>query len=590
LAGLGFALADDSLEARLAGWWMERLGADAATADVVFGAGGHPGDDAVVVEIGGPEGADDTDLWVRSGMAWVTRMVEPDGTHGARVAPGDRQAAALSGAVAALAGLAGLWEREVGGRAPRRISIDRLELLTAMLMNPLASNQILGDAAVPLIDRTAGGVMETLDGPVYARPVEPRQWLGLLERVPGLEDVKQRLADGDATVLPERRDAINAGLADWLAGQHRDQVVEEVQRSHVPLTAILRPDEVADNKQMAARGFSPGDSLPWLTLTGPQAGEGSAARPHDDTGGGGPLAGLRVLDLTWAWAGPFATMLLADLGADVINVETKPRLSNLRCQPPFPAGGGPPDASGWWSANQRGKRSVGIDLKNPEGVKLIHALAERSDVVIENFSPGVVDRLGVGFTDLLAANPRLAYVSMSAFGKEGPQSHFVGYGPHIQAASGGSYIGGSVSQMDIPYPDPVSGFIGALAALAYALGARRDDRPAALDVSELECMAGILAAAEPVPTRDVEARGPAEVLEDPWLVERGYFVEDRASGLQGTGTRIGGSLFAVDGRRLELQGPAPDLFAHTREVLQDTLGFDERRIEQLRRAGAVEFP
>lgn len=254
LAGIGFGLGDEALDARLAGWWLERLGADPAGDDILLGGDESPRGDAVVVGIEGPQGADDTDLWVRSGMAWVTRLVNPDGTHGDRVAPADRQPAALAGVVAALAGLAGLWEREIDGGAPGRISIDRMELLTAMVMNPLASHQILGDAAVPLIDRTAGGVMETLDGPVYARPVEPRQWIGLLEHVEGLEEVKRRLADGDATVLPEARDEINAGLAGWLAGQHRDQVVEELQRAHVPLTALLRPDEVAVDKQMAARG------------------------------------------------------------------------------------------------------------------------------------------------------------------------------------------------------------------------------------------------------------------------------------------------------------------------------------------------
>ena len=239
-------------------------------------------------------------------------------------------------------------------------------------------------------------------------------------------------------------------------------------------------------------------------------------RPPSDL----PLSGLRVLDLTWAWAGPFATTLLADLGAEVINVEREPTRSNLRRNPPYREGReGSANVSGWWSANQRGKISLGVDMKTPEGVQVIRDLAARADVVVENFSPGVVDRLGVGYDDLLAVNPRLVYVSMSAYGATGPQAHFIGYGTHVYAASGAGFAtsrdGETISQMWIPYPDPVSGLAGAYAIAAYACGARRSGRPAYVDLSEIESMCCIaleplLAVGAPAPAAPGTESGRAD--------------------------------------------------------------------------------
>lgn len=581
LAGVGVAELDAEPATRAAAWWLRELGASSG-GDVALGSaparGGPAG--AVVVEVGGPPGTDDWELWGRAGLAALTRYVD----SGEPAFPAGRQSSVLAGTAAAIGALAALWARAAGGAAPARLALDRLEVAALMPMQPLAAAQLEPDAP-PLISFYPGGVLATRGGPVYARPVEPEQWRRLLARVPGLEDVAERLAAGDAAVLAERREAIDAALAGWLATQEREPLVAELQADHVPFVAVLRPDELPDDPHLAARGFfadgAPG--VPWLARLGPPGEARAWARPA----GTGPLAGLRVLDLSWAWAGPFATTLLADLGADVVNVEWQPRLSNLRCQRPFAREPGPPNSSGWWSANQRGKRSVGINFKDADGVRLVHELAAVSDVVLENFSPGVVDRLGIGFDDLVAVNPRLVYVSMSAFGKAGPHAHFVGYGTQILAASGGGFAAGALSQMEIPYPDPVSGFAGALGALAYAVGAARDGRPAFLDLSELECMCALLAAAGDEPARPAQVRRPAEVLDDPWLAERGYFVPDEAAELRGSGVRIGGPLFAVDGVRLPARAGAPTLFAHTREVLAGALGRDDARIDALYRSGSV---
>ena len=206
-----------------------------------------------------------------------------------------------------------------------------------------------------------------------------------------------------------------------------------------------------------------------------------------------PLAGLRVLDLSWAWAGPFATTMLADLGAEVINVEWHPRQSNLRRNAPFAEGRSEShNTAGWWSANHRGKYSIGVNMKSPEGQQIIHRLAAISDCVVENFSPGVVDRLGVGYDDLIKANPRIVFASLSAFGQAGPRSHYVGYGTQLYAAGGAGYAtsrdGETQSQMNIPIPDPVSGLAGAAAIAAHVRNARVTGESACIDLAELEAI------------------------------------------------------------------------------------------------------
>jgi crotonobetainyl-CoA:carnitine CoA-transferase CaiB-like acyl-CoA transferase len=120
-----------------------------------------------------------------------------------------------------------------------------------------------------------------------------------------------------------------------------------------------------------------------------------------------PLAGYRVLSLAEQYPGPFATLLLSDLGADVIQLE-RPGGDPARRYPEF------------YAALNRGKRSAAVDLKHPGGVPAVAALAARADVVLEGFRPGVLDRLGLGAEQLTAANPALVHVSISGFGQTGP--------------------------------------------------------------------------------------------------------------------------------------------------------------------------
>src|SRR5262249_19492199 len=151
-----------------------------------------------------------------------------------------------------------------------------------------------------------------------------------------------------------------------------------------------------------------------------------------------PLDGLRVIDLTRVLAGPFCAMLLGDMGADVVKIEEPTEGDDARSWAPF---------VGPWSAYfvgvNRSKRSVGLDLKSPEGADNLRALLAQADVFIENFKPGSLDKLGFGYEAVHKLNPGLIYCSITGYGKTGPRRHQTGYDPIVQAESGFMWITGA---------------------------------------------------------------------------------------------------------------------------------------------------
>ncbi|MGE0726226.1 MAG: CaiB/BaiF CoA transferase family protein, partial [Alphaproteobacteria bacterium] len=131
----------------------------------------------------------------------------------------------------------------------------------------------------------------------------------------------------------------------------------------------------------------------------------------------GPLQNVRVLDFTRVLAGPFATQLLGDLGADIVKIEAPGKGDDTRHFPPYLGG-----VSHYFIALNRSKRSLVLDLRKPEAIEIVRRLAAEADVVVENFRPGVMDRLGIGYAALSAINPRLVYCGISGFGATGPMA------------------------------------------------------------------------------------------------------------------------------------------------------------------------
>ncbi len=144
-----------------------------------------------------------------------------------------------------------------------------------------------------------------------------------------------------------------------------------------------------------------------------------------------PLKGIRVLDLSRVLAGPFCSMNLSDLGAEVIKVEIPQRGDDTRAYPPFING-----VSSYYLSLNRGKKSITLDLKTEEGVKIVHMLAAKSDIVLENFRPGVTERLNIDYNVLKKINPTIIYCSISSFGQTGPYAQWPGYDLIIQGMSG----------------------------------------------------------------------------------------------------------------------------------------------------------
>ncbi|MDK3016826.1 CaiB/BaiF CoA transferase family protein [Pseudodonghicola flavimaris] len=180
-----------------------------------------------------------------------------------------------------------------------------------------------------------------------------------------------------------------------------------------------------------------------------------------------PLAGIRVLDFSRILSGPYASMVLADLGAEVTKIESVEKGDETRGFPPFVG-----DMSHYYIALNRSKKSVSLNLKSPEGVEIARRLAAQSDIVLENFRPGVMDRLGLGYDRLRADNPALVYCSITGFGRNSPHGDKPAFDIVAQALSGVMSVncepGQAPTKLGLPLGDlagSIFSLFGVLAAL-----------------------------------------------------------------------------------------------------------------------------
>ncbi len=203
----------------------------------------------------------------------------------------------------------------------------------------------------------------------------------------------------------------------------------------------------------------------------------------------GPLDGIRILDLTSMISGPMATMILADQGADVIKVEP-PAGDRMR-------GVSKSAMTGAFLSSNRNKRSLCVDLKDPEGVAIVKTLAERSDVLIQNFRPGAIERMGLGEEVIRALNPDIVYVSISGFGEAGPFAHQRVYDPVIQALSGLADIQADAEtrrprMVRTIIPDKTTAVTAAQAITAALLARARGGRGQHVRLAMLDAMVAFL--------------------------------------------------------------------------------------------------
>jgi crotonobetainyl-CoA:carnitine CoA-transferase CaiB-like acyl-CoA transferase len=218
----------------------------------------------------------------------------------------------------------------------------------------------------------------------------------------------------------------------------------------------------------------------------------------------GPLSHVRVLDLSRIMAGPWAGQILADLGADVVKVERPGAGDDTRgWGPPFlkDRTGAETREAGYYLCVNRGKRSITLELDKPEGQRVVRALAERSDIVLENFKVGTLARFGLGYEQLKAVNPKLIYCSITGFGQSGPRRDAAAYDFMIQAMCGLMSVtgepdekpGGCPEKVGVPIVDIMSGMYAAIAVLAALARRNETGRGDYIDIGMLDVGVACLA-------------------------------------------------------------------------------------------------
>ncbi|WP_370206851.1 CaiB/BaiF CoA-transferase family protein [Pararhodobacter marinus] len=315
----------------------------------------------------------------------------------------------------------------------------------------------------------------------------------------------------------EHLDEIIAATAPVSRERDATGVMADLQALGIPAMLAFQPSHLADSEHLRQRAYwqeVATDAGPRRAMGpvwrmgasdwrcgGPRTAE--APTPHPTTPArenqGAPLSGIRVLDLTTAWAGPMASRLLTALGAEVVHVESAGRLDMARGSPQgdHPAryvdvepGTRPYERTIFFNAQNLHKKSLAIDIKRPGGREALRSVALACDVVLGNFSPGALARMGLDYADLSQSNPRLVYLEMPACGTWGPMAPFTGLGPNMEFAAGMSAFIGYGDGRPYPtgpaYMDPIGGLNGAAAILTALHQRRAMGRGQYIELSQVE--------------------------------------------------------------------------------------------------------
>ncbi|WP_420392347.1 CoA transferase [Acuticoccus sp.] len=435
-------------------------------------------------------------------------MIYPSGdVEGPPQQLGDGQAAMIGGVTAAFAALTAVF----GGGAHRHIEVSILEACMVLGELQTADEPTLGRPTPRVgVNRFSPtcpvGIHACREGWLGVTIITPMQWTAFCE----LLDMQDEAADPGLATIHDRINRaaeIEAVIDDRLKSRTAQEWAALGRERRIPLVVVPDADGILEHPIFAERGSLKPVDIDGRTLLAPASPlrvssphrvssqvDNAAAAEHAVGDVRAPLAGLRIADFSMGWAGPLATRMLADLGAEVIKIEAG------RYPDWWRATDWSPDAiarrqfeeSRRFAALNRGKASFSADLTTEEGRSLVRRLVATCDAAIENHAAGVIDRLGVGWSALSEGRDDLVMVSMSAFGTGNGWSDTRAYGSTLEQASGVPSFRGRPDAPPtlghIAYGDPVGGLYGATAMMAALVHAKRTGLGQWLNLSQVECL------------------------------------------------------------------------------------------------------
>ena len=411
--------------------------------------------------------ATDLTLFYASGIArLLTGQV--DDLSEAPIRPVGEQSAFIGGLAAACAGM----HAAQGNQSGASIDVSIHEALATLAMTELARAGLGGKSWDRKRLSDGNGATVTIlpasDGYAAISPREEKQWTSWLQAM------GSPAWGADPRFVPKANrvknwDALHALMSQWSRQHDKQWIADTAQRAHVPSFPLRErrraPGHAADAASPllpAARACRKSHPVPGTPFGLSVAASDRKRRTPD---GPMPLSGIRVLDFSWVIAGPTTTRYLAAMGAEVIKVEA-------------PGSGDPGRESELHTVLGQAKKSIVLDLKKPQAVEIARALAAKSDILIENYATGVMDRLGLGAEALKAVNPDLIYISASGMGRTGPESQAVAYGTLLQCYAGFAGLNRHpdvAPRIGFAWLDPMCGLMLAFVAAA-ALWHRQHDR------------------------------------------------------------------------------------------------------------------
>ncbi len=441
-----------------------------------------------------------TDLTLYAMAGWMNGVGDPDREP---LAPPGGQCRLLAGQYATVMALNHFAHRDGRGPANGLVDIALIEVMVASLIYTPVSYQYSGrinkrggnrySSTIPLVV-----TLPCKDGYVGINAPLERQWETLCRII----DHPQLITDPRFNTLATRTEnlkPLDEYLCAWLASRTRFDVYHLLQRARVPASAHPNTAEVLASPQLAARNYWQDATTPAgraLKVPGPPArvltvSPKAKAAPRVDSLPWRKNS-LRVVDISMGWAGPMVTHLLAAFGADVIKIEGPEypdwwrAFANPATNPDAPAH----ELSPTFNTVNRGKRGVVLDFAVPEQMAMVRKLIASADVIVENFGPGVLEKLKLTYDVLSVDNPGLIMVRLPGMGSSGPEGGYRTFGNTIEGMSGLStlvgYPDGPPLLLPNAFGDPVAGLSGTIAVLAALSRARADGAGRLIECSQLE--------------------------------------------------------------------------------------------------------